>query len=304
MNLQTVRHINFAKNQVTENEVAAFAVPDLKRLEILTDDKQAEVFEFLKVRPVHTVVMTSFLQDNGFENDLNRGKYFGYRNPEGKLEGVALIGHTTLVEARSEEALTALAIAARKSETPIYVMMSDGDSIERFWNLYKQDGSQPRLVCTEKLYELNFPYLVQKCKWDVRLADAEELEQIAKAHAEVALLESGTDPLEKDPEGFLKRCLRRIEKERTFVVFENNKLVFKADIVAETDDVIYLEGVYVSPEYRGQGVAASCLSKLNTSLLQRVENICLLSNLKFKSAHRCFEKAGFISNDSCKTIFV
>lgn len=304
MNLQIIKNVDYTKTQVDELQNVIFAVPDLKRLEVLTNDKKQEVFEFLKIRPLHTVVMTSFIQDNGLENELNRGKYFGYRNANGKLEGVALIGHTTLVEGRSEEAMMAFAIAARQSETPIYVMMSDGNSIEKFWHLYKQDGSQPRLVCTEKLFELKFPLLVQKCEWDVRLAKVDELSQIAEAHAEVAFLESGTNPMEKDREGFLKRCLRRIEKERTFVVFENGKLVFKADVVAETDDVVYLEGVYVSPEYRGKGVAPSCLSKLSVNLLQRVENICMLSNLKFESAHRSFEKAGFTSNDYCTTIFV
>jgi predicted GNAT family acetyltransferase len=183
-------------------------------------------------------------------------------------------------------------------------MMSDESTIGNFWDAYKEPNVKPRLVCTEKLFELQFPLLVQKCEWNVRTANIEEVEQIAIAHAEVAFLESGTNPLEKDPEGFMKRCLRRIEKERTFVVFEDNKLVFKADIVAETEDVVYLEGVYVSPEYRGQGIAPKCLSKLNLELLERVENICLMSNQKFESAHRSFAKAGFVSNDVCTTIFV
>jgi uncharacterized protein len=304
MKLQYVDSVDYPCSVDSREMIAMVAVPDLTRLEVLTEDKMDEVLNFLKIRPVHTVAMTSFIMDNGLENDLNRGKYFGYRNRNGRLEGVALIGHTTLIEARSDEATTAFAIIARESETPVYVMMSDGNSIEKFWNLYKQDGSQPRLACTEKLFELNFPFLVQSCRWNVRPAAGDEVEQIAEAHAEVALLESGTNPLEKDPEGFLQRCLRRIEQERTFVVFDNGKLVFKADIVAETDETIYLEGIYVSPEYRGQGVAPACLSKLCAGLLRRVENICLLSNIEFKAAHKSFEKAGFRSNDSCTTIFV
>lgn len=286
------------------SQVPVIAVPNLKQLEVLKEENTTEVREFLKVRPVHTVVMSSFIQDNGLESELNRGIYYGYRNEEGQLEGVALIGHSTLIEARSEEALTAFAMIARESETKIHLMMSDGTAIEKFWTLYKQDGSQPRLKFTEKLFDLKFPFPIQECEWDVRKAEKSEIEQIAKAHAEVALLESGVDPMEKDPEGFIQRCLRRIEKGRTFVVFEDHKLVFKADIVAETDDVIYLEGVYVSPEYRGRNIGSKCMSKLGANLLSRVENICLLSNLEFKAAHRCFEKAGFSSTDQCTTIFV
>jgi uncharacterized protein len=279
-------------------------MPDLKRLQLLTEADKKEVLSFLKVRPVHTVVMTSFIRDNGLENESNRGKFYGYRNPEGTLEAVALIGHTTLIETRSEKALKALATIARQSETPIHLIMSDDNTIERFWRNYTDDYRQPRLVCTELLFELNFPFLVQECEWEIRNAKVEELEMIAEAHAEVALIESGVNPLEKDREGFLRRCLRRIEQGRTFVVTENGKLIFKADVVAETDDVIYLEGIYVAPEMRGQNIGSKCLAKLGLQLLERAQHICLLSNVDFKGAHRSFEKAGFKNTDRCQSIFV
>lgn len=302
MNIQTAQR-KAANKSVSRNKLLKVA-PEMNKIERLNAVNEQEVLAFLKLRPVHTVVMTSFIQDNGMENPDNRGIFYGYHNAQGTLEGVALIGHTTLIEARSEKSLAAFAHIARRSETPIHIMMSDGKTIETFWNLYSEDGRAPRLVCTELLFELNFPFPIQNCKWDVRYAKADELEQIAVAHDEVAFIESGSSPMLKDREGFLKRCLKRIEQKRTFVVFENDKLVFKADIVAETGDVVYLEGIYVAPEYRGQGVGSSCLSKLSQHLMTRVENVCLLSNVDFKGAHRSFVKAGFKNTDCCQTIFV
>ena len=281
-----------------------FVLPNLQRLSILTEADQAEVLEFLSLRPVHTVVMKSFILDNGLQSADNRGQFFGFRSPNGNLEGVALIGHTTLIEARSDESLLAFALKARVSETPLHIIMSDTKTTTRFWKFYAEADQQPRLSCNELLFELNFPFLVQKSKWNVRLAKADEIAQIAEAHAEIAFIESGVNPMEKDREGFLKRTLKRIEKGRTFVVFEDDKLVFKADIVAETEDVIYLEGIYVSEEYRGQGIASQCLSAMSLELMNRVSNICLLSNEEFKSAHKSFAKAGFKNTDACLTIFV
>lgn len=304
MRKQVVESVDRRRQESHSEQYYPFAVPDPSRLELLNENSRNEVIDFLNSRPVHTVVMTSFLADNGFESEFNRGRYYGYRSADGALEGVALIGHTTLIEARSEDALAAFAMQAKRSEIPVYLMMSEGRVIERFWEYYKQDGAVPRHVFTEKLFELNFPFLVLDCGWQIRTAVPEELRQVAEAHAEVALIESGDNPLEKDPDGFLKRCLRRIEQGRTFVVFDNDKLVFKADIVAETDKVVYLEGVYVAPDMRGQGIGPKCLSRLSTMLLERAENICMLSNLKFDSAHRSFEKAGYGSKDCCTTIFV
>ncbi|MEO8572589.1 MAG: GNAT family N-acetyltransferase [Pyrinomonadaceae bacterium] len=278
--------------------------PDLSRICRLTNDNRFEVMSFLSLRPVHTVVMKSFIIDNGIESEQNRGTFFGYRNANGCLEGVALIGHSTLVEARTDKAMQALAFAARNSETPINLIMSDGEAAESFWSYFSGGRREPRLRCTEELFELSFPFLVKKCKWQVRHAKLDELEVIAEAQAEVALLESGIDPMERDRDGFLKRVARRIEQNRIFVVVKNGELIFKADVVAQTDDVAYLEGVYVHPDYRGEGVGSSCLSEVGLRLLNEVQNVCLLSNVKFKSAHASFMKAGFSNTDRCTTLFV
>lgn len=283
-------------------------VPDaVARVCELTGEHTEEVLAFLAIRPVHTVVMTSFINDNGIESSLNRGKFYGFRSEiDGSLEGVALIGHTTLVEAHTDEALMAFAFAAKESETPIHLIMSEGDAAETFWQYYSGGAREPRLVCNELLFEMSFPVMVREYVEDMRLAEESELLEVAEAHAEVAFEESGVNPLEKDRDGFLQRTSRRIQQGRTYVVFENEKLIFKADIVAETADVTYLEGIYVASDRRGDGIGSKCLSHLGRLLLSRgtTKHICLLSNVDFKNAHQAYRKAGFKSKDSCTTIFV
>ena len=279
-------------------------VPDASRTFIVTESDRNAVMEFLNKRPVHTVVMASFINDNGLDSSLNRGRFYGYRNANGTLEGVALIGHSTLIEARSEQALAAFAAIAITSETPVHLIMSAGKDAKRFWQHYSNGLTEPRLTCTELLFETAFPFMVKDCKWDVRAATVEELVPIAAAQAEVAWIESGVCPLERDREGFLARVLRRIEQGRVFVVFEDGKLLFKADIIGETNDVIYLEGVYVASEHRGKGIGSSCLSKLNLMLFERVSSVCLLSNVEHKGAHRTFATAGFRQTDEYVTLFV
>ncbi len=293
-------------NEMPRHDIAPFIKlsPDLSKVREMRSENTQEVLAFLAVRPVHTVVMTSFINDNGIVSELNRGKFYGYRNSAGTLEGVALIGHSTLFEARTEDAIAALAFVAKSSETPIHLIMSAGDAADRFWTAYSSGFSEPRLRCEEALFETAFPFAVQKCEWNIENADESQLLQIAEAQAEVAFIECGVDPMVRDREGFLKRVLRRIEQGRIFTVFENGNLVFKADIIAETDEVIYLEGVYVAAEYRGRGIGSRCLSSLSLQLLNGVEHICLLSNVEFESAHMSFQKAGFRNTDLCTTLFV
>jgi GNAT superfamily N-acetyltransferase len=278
--------------------------PNLTKIHELTAANTSEVQNFLAVRPVHTVVMSSFIADNGIVSDLNRGKFYGYRNSAGEIEGVALIGHSTLVEARSHESLKALAFIARRSETPIHLIMSSGGDAEKFWKYLDGGQKAPRLTCTEELFELSFPFAVPTSEWKIENAAIDRLIEVAEAQAEVAFIESGIDPMLQDRDGFLERVARRIEQKRVFVALDGGKMVFKADIIAETDDCIYLEGVYVSNEYRRRGIGSKCLASLSLELLNRVENICLLSNVEFRDAHRSFQKAGFRRSDQCTTIFV
>src|SRR5215208_6363229 len=70
--------------------------------EELKDEDKNEVLAFLEERPVHTVAMAGFIRDNGLVSPLNRGTFYGCRNSEGRLEGVALIGHATLIDARTD----------------------------------------------------------------------------------------------------------------------------------------------------------------------------------------------------------
>ena len=287
-----------------DNHCFLTVAPDMSRISSLKESDRQEALSFLAVRPVQTVVMSSFIADNGMESELNRGRFFAYRNAAGQIEGIALIGHSTLVEASSKQALEALAVCARRSETPIHLIMSSGTEAEEFWLHYTGGIKEPRLKCTEALFEVSFPYAVQKCEWNIGNADISQLIPVAEAQAEIAFVECGVDPMLKDREGFLKRVARRIEQGRVFTVFEDGKLIFKADIIAETPNTIYLEGIYVHPDHREQGVGSRCLAALTLRLLDRAENICMLSNVDFAAAHKSYYKAGYKQTDHCVTLFV
>ncbi|HKQ99560.1 MAG TPA: hypothetical protein VJT09_02740, partial [Pyrinomonadaceae bacterium] len=219
-------------------------------VEPLGDEHTGEVLMFLSQRPLHTVYLAGFILDNGVVSPLNRGSFYGYRNSAGQLEGVALIGHATLFEARSDEALAAFA-ALTQNCSRTHMLLGEMDKVEHFWNYYSAGGQAPRLACRELLFEQKFPVEVREPVRGLRQATLDDLELVMPVQAEMACEESGVNPLEKDPNGFRLRCARRIEQGRVWVLVEDDRLVFKADIISDTSEVIYLEGVYVAPESRG-----------------------------------------------------
>ncbi|HEV8369165.1 MAG TPA: GNAT family N-acetyltransferase [Pyrinomonadaceae bacterium] len=278
-------------------------VPTAVTVELLTATHQPEVLAFLSQRPIHTVAMKSFVRDNGLESPLNRGDFYGCRDINGHLEGVALVGHSTLIETLSDRALEALALVAR--ECPYtHMIMGEQERVADFWSNYADAGIRPRLACREWLLELHAPDTTTKAVPGLRLATEEELEMVMPIQAQLAFEESGVDPLKVDPEGFLKRCLRRIQQGRTWVLFKADALIFKADVISETDEVVYLEGVWVRDGNRSNGYGARCIAELSRRLLTRTKSICLLANELNIGALTFYRKCGFRFRSTYETIFL
>lgn len=272
-------------------------------VEPLTSGCENEVIQFLSQRPLHTVAMLSLIRDNGLVSPLNRGTFYGCRDINGYLEGVALIGHATLLETVSSRALRAFAEIARDYPNT-HMILGEQDRIQELWSYCANAGQQMRLVCNESLLEFSYPVEVHAAAPKLRLATPEELDFVLPVQAEMALEESGVDPREVDPEGFRRRCLRRIAQGRTWVVFEDGELTFKADIISETSDVIYLEGVWVNEEKRSTGYGASCMSELSRSLLKRAKSVCLLVNYKNTNAQAFYRRCGYQFRATYLTIFL
>ncbi len=285
-------------------DTAYLPAPDLTLSvnELVETDKN-EVIGFLSERPIHTVIMAGLIRDNGLVSELNRGTFYGCRNSEGRLEGVALIGHATLIETRSRGAVKELALVAQ-IHSRLHMFMAEQDKAELFWNNYADDGQPMRRACRELLFELKSA-LDQRTPVDgMRLATLDDLNLIAPVHARMAEEESGVNPLEADREGFLARCSRRISQNRVWVVVKDDELVFKADVQAESDDLVYLEGIYVNPAQRGTGLGRRCLTSLCVDLLSRTRSICLLVNEENEAAQAFYRMCGFKWVGNYDTIFL
>ena len=269
----------------------------------LTNEHETEVLSFLAIRPVHTVFLAGFIRDNGLESPLNRGSFYAYRNSEGQLEGVALIGHATLVEARSEAALGAFAHLAQKSSNT-HLIMGEAEKIEQFWQQYAQVEDKPHIICRELLLEQRWAVGEHEVVPGLRLATLDDLGHVMAVNADMAYEESGVNPLERDPIGYRMRTARRIEQNRVWVWVEGERLIFKADIVSDTPEAIYLEGVYVNVEERGKGYGLRCFSHLCRTLLARTVSICLLVNEQNKQAQDFYTKAGYELRSYYDTIFL
>ena len=253
---------------------------------------ESEVLAFLAARPIHTVFMASLIRDNGLVSDLNRGSFFGCHTPEGTLDGVALLGHATLIETENPESIRAFAELA-KNHPPAHLIRGEQHKTEAFWHYFTEGQHTPRVVCGELLLELEAVPTDTAAVAGLRRATVADLEAIVNVNAAMACAESGINPLERDPDGFRARNARRIGRGRVWVWIEGERLLYKTDIVAETSQAVYLEGVYVDPNQRNCGYGLRCLTQLGGLLQQQAETICLTVNEKAAGTQRFYKKAGY-----------
>lgn len=283
--------------------VSESELPAVVKVERLVNSDEAEVLEFLSQRPIHTVAMMSLIYDNGIVSPFNRGTFYGCRDLNGQLEGVALVGHATLMETVSDRALAALAQVARECPNT-HMIMGEKERVADFWIHYADAGRRQRLACREWLFELSWPIEARERVAELRPARVEELELVMPVQAELAFAESGVNPLEVDPQGFRKRCLRRIEQGRTWVVVENGALIFKADVVSKTPEVNYLEGIWLREDRRDKNAGTRFMSDLMRRLLEDTKSICLLVNETNMWAQGFYRKCGFNFRATYETIFL
>jgi ribosomal protein S18 acetylase RimI-like enzyme len=282
-----------------EAPVATFPV----KVEALERKHESEVLDFLAARPTHTVFMAGFIRDNGLVSHLNRGTFYACRDLQGRLEGVALIGHSTLVETRSEAALAAFARLTQDCPSA-HMILGEQHKVETFWRYFAQTGRTPRRVCREVLLERRLPIEPFEPLSGLRQATPNDLPRVLPVNAQMVLEESGVNPLETDPKGFQERWLRRIEQGRVWLWTENGRLIFSANVMSEAPDVSYLEGIYVNPDERGKGYGLRCLSQLSSRLLETTRSLCLFVNEENRGAQDFYRRAGYTVCGLYDTIFL
>ena len=272
------------------------------RVTPLSQGHGPEALAFLAERPVDNVIMSGFIRDNGVVSPQNRGRFYGCWNRRGALEGVALLGHGVSFDSRSEAATELFASLARRFPDSC-LLMGESGQVRKFWRYYAPTGEAPRKLRDVTILEQRRPFGGGEGAGGVRPARPEEADEVASLHAEMVAEETGHDPLKAEPEEFRRRCLRRIERQRTWVWSEGGRILYKADVIAQTPEVAYVEGVYVSPHERGKGHGRRCLAQMGRHLLKHVASVCLFVDEENRRARDFYLKAGFLPSGSYNILY-
>lgn len=129
----------------------------------------------------------------------------------------------------------------------------------------------------------------------VRPSRMEEFRAVEKACAAMFSEELGFSPYSQGASQYRERIRELIESGHSLVKVdpESRRIMFKAEFGAVTDQVVQIQGVWVDPQWRGHGLAASGMAAVIDHGLQIAPQVSLYVNAWNQPALRAYQKAGF-----------
>ena len=256
-----------------------------------------DVISYLHQRPeVHAFLASRLLTLH--ERSLSEAVI--YRN-NGVVEGVTYIGTNVIPSCSSRQALFTMADYLKSRPMKFSSIVGESAVVFPFWELIEREAPSVRLVRQKQpLLSLQTEPLLASDP-EVRIARADELEMVIAAGTSMFIGEVGEAPQSND---FRARAIELISMGRTYIRRERDQLLFKADIGAIGAGALQIHGVWVAPEFRGQGIGSHGMA----SVVRMSKNFAPIASLyvnDFNHAARAsYKKVGFIEVGTFTSIFL
>jgi RimJ/RimL family protein N-acetyltransferase len=245
---------------------------------VLATPELDQVLEFCARDPIERV----------FLEDAARRGYARFRavEREGRLDALCYFGSNVVP---SGDGCDAFADEAARRSTRMII--GDERAVGELWDEAAPHMPSPREDRPgQPVYVIDSPPHGEETGLrDARIGD---LELLLPACAATHREELGVDPLERDPESFLRRTVSQIQEGRSWLWVEDGTILFKAEASAWTPSAVQLQQVWVDPPVRNRHYAQRGLRELCRRLLAETPTVCLFVRPENAAAIRVYEAVG------------
>lgn len=139
----------------------------------------------------------------------------------------------------------------------------------------------------------------------VRRVRPAEFEAFFAASVAMFIEEVGIDPRRGDGGvGYRRRVAEIVRSGSAYARIDDGEVVFKAEIGARSDRVGQINGVWVLPRLRGQGLGTAGTATLAAELQRRGLTPSLYVNAYNTTARRSYDRIGFTEVDTFATVLI
>jgi predicted GNAT family acetyltransferase len=253
-----------------------------------------EVEALLARNPVEDVFVASRVEACGLDAWRLGAEIWGY-GERGSLTSLCYAGANLVPVQAGGEAVRAFADKARRQGRRCSSIVGSAGAAMGMWHLLEPTWGPAREVrANQPLMAIDDVPLVEPDP-QVRRVRPDEVEVLLPACVAMFTEEVGVSPLVGDG-GALYRA--RVEElvalGRAFARIEDGRVIFKAEIGAATSQVCQVQGVWVQPSLRGQGVGTAGTARVvELARDDLAPVVSLYVNDYNHSARRSYEHVGF-----------
>ena len=245
--------------------------------------------------PVMHVFVSSRVRALGLEPSRLGAQMWGH-GPGGRLESLCYSGANLVPVAATPDAVAAFADRALRQGRRCSSVVGPADEVQGLWAVLRPRWGPAREVrSVQPVMVITGPPLVPPDPL-VRRVRLDELDILWPACVAMFTEEVGISPTIGDGgASYRARLVQLIRSGRAFARIEDEKVIFKAEIGAATPQACQVQGVWVRPEYRGQGLAAPGMAAVVVEAARSIAPVVSLYVNDFNApARAAYRRAGFI----------
>jgi uncharacterized protein len=254
-----------------------------------------EALAVLYREPVNNAFVTARVRTSGLDPWLLGGEMWGWYQ-DGRLESLCYAGANLVPACAGLDAIRAFAERARRQgrrcssvvgpARPTAVLWS---LLEPYWGPARDVRPHQPLMATGALSAQVAPDAY------VRRIRKDEMDLLMPACVAMFTEEVGISPLAGDGGlVYQSRVAELVGAGRSFARVENGRVIFKAEIGAVTPQACQIQGVWVTPDRRGEGLSETGMAAVLRYALTEIAPVASLYVNDFNTAARAaYRRVGF-----------
>jgi predicted GNAT family acetyltransferase len=295
-----VPFLGSALRPVTVRTVTRSSPAGGARVRVLNDSDLPAASELLHRRPVIDVFVASRVATAGLSEWRLGAQVWGHE-VGGELLALCYAGANLWPVCAGPESVQAFATHARRLNRRCASIVGLASEVLPMWDLLRKTwGPARELRADQPLMVLDTPPLIEPDPL-VRLVEPAELDILLPAAVAMFTEEIGVAPESVDL--YRARVAELIAAKRCFARIDNGRVVFKAEVGAATTRACQVQGVWVDPGLRGQGLGAAGTAAVSVAAQRDIAPVVSLYVNGFNApARRAYERIGFERIDTFASV--
>ena len=261
---------------------------------VLDDRDVSEVLDILARDPVTNVFVASRIEAAGMDPWRLGAEMWGHV-VDGRLAGLCYAGANFVPVVADDAAIAVFAERARRHGRRCSSIVGPHDLVAPLWRRLEPAWGPARDVRPEQpLMVTTRPATVPPDPL-VRRVQPGEIDVLLPASIAMFTEEVGVSPVAADGGTLYRsRVNELIQLGRSFARIEDGRVVFKAEVGAVTAAACQIQGVWVDPALRGQGISVAGMAAVVDECLRSIAPaVSLYVNDYNAPARRAYERVGF-----------